>query len=94
MVCSFQLPSKEVFMIQSNMELELKDCKNGTEMLRGDINPNVRNYYTQKITNMDDYFYEMENKTGWCEFSEENAKNWLAVGYIFLQEACEGTWDY
>lgn len=68
---------------QSNMELELKDCKNGTEILRSDINPNVRYYYTQKKTNMDENFYETENKTSWCEFSEENAKNWSAVGYIF-----------
>lgn len=68
---------------QSNMELELKDCTNGKEMLREDKNPNVRFYYTQKIAYMDERFYEMEDKTGWNEFSEEAAQNWSAVGYIY-----------
>lgn len=68
---------------QSNMELELQNCKGGQEMLKNDINPNVRFYYTNKIAYMDEHFYEMENNSGWNEFNEENAKAWSAVGYIF-----------
>jgi sialate O-acetylesterase len=68
---------------QSNMEYELQNCKGGLEVLQNDENPNVRFYYTNKISYMDDYFYEMEEKTGWTEFSEENAKTWSAVGYYF-----------
>lgn len=68
---------------QSNMELELQNCTNGKEMLQMDRNPNVRFYYTQKNVIMDNYFYEVENNSSWNEFSEENSKNWSAVGYIF-----------
>lgn len=68
---------------QSNMELELKDCKNGLKMLKGDINPNVRFYYTQKNAHMNEEFFRMEEASSWKEFNEEDAKNWSAVGYIF-----------
>lgn len=68
---------------QSNMEFELQNCKNGIEMLQKDRNPNVRFYYTQKNAIMDEHFYEAEENTGWSEFSEENAKAWSAIGYIF-----------
>jgi sialate O-acetylesterase len=68
---------------QSNMELELKDCTNGKKMLQEDVNPKVRFYYTPKNAYIDDKFYSSEEQSGWNEFSEENAKNWSAVGYIF-----------
>jgi sialate O-acetylesterase len=68
---------------QSNMEYELQNCRGGKEALQNDKNPNVRFYYTNKISYIDDNFYELEEKTGWAEFSEENAKTWSAVGYFF-----------
>lgn len=68
---------------QSNMEMELQNCKDGLDMLHNDNNPNVRYYYTNKNAVMDDDFYEMEAKSGWSEFSEEKAKAWSGVGYIF-----------
>ncbi len=68
---------------QSNMELELQNCKDGTKMLQHDIDPNVRYYYTSKNGYIDDKFYEMEENTCWNEFSSQTAKNWSAVGYIF-----------
>ena len=67
----------------SNMEMELRNCKDGLEMLQNDREPNVRYYYTMKNAVIDDNFYEMESKTAWSEFSEENAKAWSAVAYIF-----------
>lgn len=68
---------------QSNMEWELINCKGGEEMLHNDINPKVRFYHTPKYAYMDDHFYEKEETSEWKEFSEESARNWSAVGYIF-----------
>ncbi len=68
---------------QSNMEFELQNCLGGHEMLEKDRDPRVRFYYTNKIAHMDDHFFEMEEQSSWSEFSEENAKDWSAVGYIF-----------
>lgn len=68
---------------QSNMELELRNAKGGADMLKNDKNPNVRYYYTNKNAIIDDDFYKMEEESAWSEFSEENAKAWSAVGYIY-----------
>lgn len=71
---------------QSNMELELQNCKGGKEVLATDKNPNVRYYYTQKNCYMDEKFFRDEENTGWSEFSEENARAWSAVGYFYAKE--------
>ncbi|MCH5325381.1 MAG: sialate O-acetylesterase [Eubacterium sp.] len=71
---------------QSNMELELQNCKGGKETLETDKDTNVRFYYTQKNCYMDDKFYADEENTGWSEFNSESAKAWSAVGYFFARE--------
>lgn len=71
---------------QSNMELELQNCKNGKEVLETDKNPNVRYYYTQKNCHMDEKFFADEKNTGWSEFNSESAKCWSAVGYFFARD--------
>ncbi len=71
---------------QSNMELELQNCKGGKDVLATDKNPNVRFYYTQKNCYMDDKFFADEENTGWSEFGEESAKCWSAVGYFFARD--------
>lgn len=68
---------------QSNMEFELQSCRGGKEMLEQDINPAVRFYSTGRMSYMDENSYEREAQSGWAEFSEESAKAWSAVGYIF-----------
>lgn len=71
---------------QSNMELELQNCKNGKDVLATDKDTNVRFYYTQKQCFMDEKFYINEENTGWSEFNEESAKAWSAVGYFFARD--------
>lgn len=71
---------------QSNMELELKDCKGGPDTLKQDNNPNVRFYYTQKYGYKNKVFYEAEERSGWQEFGEESARAWSAVGYYFARK--------
>lgn len=74
---------------QSNMEFELQNCTTGAESLKKD-KPDVRLYYTQKMSIADERFFEEEDKMGWCEFSDKNsAKAWSAVGYYFAKELSE-----
>lgn len=68
---------------QSNMEFELQHCIGGVEAIEKDEYPNVRFYYTQKNSYMDERFYEMERASGWEVFGGEGTKAWSAVGYFF-----------
>ena len=70
---------------QSNMELELRGCTE-KDALQNDKEPNVRYYYTNKMTLKDEDFLEREKNSGWSTFSAENAKAWSAVGYFFAKE--------
>lgn len=73
---------------QSNMELELQNCKE-KDALTKDKNPGVRFYYTPKKNIRDKDFFECENNTCWAEFDSESAKCWSAVGYFFARELAE-----
>lgn len=74
---------------QSNMELELRGCKTGTERLKNDVTPNVRFYYTPKIVKGEPNYEEKMENTGWGKFSEDGAKAWSAVGYFFAKELAD-----
>ncbi len=69
---------------QSNMELELQNCKGGEEVLK-ELTPdcNVRFYYTQKRAIIDDQFLENERNSCWAEAGSEASKCWSAVGFFF-----------
>lgn len=71
---------------QSNMELELQNCKTGKDSLANDTNVNVRFYYTQKVAVFGEDFFNHENNSGWSCFGPESAKSWSAVGYYFAKE--------
>jgi sialate O-acetylesterase len=74
---------------QSNMELELKDCDTGAESLAQDITPNVRFYYTNKLTFEDENYFEAERSSRWKMFDREDAKCWSAVGYYFAKRIAD-----
>ncbi len=80
----------EVWMCggQSNMEFELDKITGGTKHLSED-KPNVRFYYTQKRTHIDEEFYKAEEATGWEEFDSEKGKRWSGVGYLFALRLSE-----
>lgn len=69
---------------QSNMELEIRNAKDGKELLSS-LTPdcNVRFYYTQKQGMICDEFYKIEENTCWQTASEENSQAWSAVGLHF-----------
>lgn len=70
---------------QSNMELELQNCKEKAALTE-DKEPGVRFYYTQKKTLPEKDFYSCEENTCWSEFDSESAKCWSAVGYFFARD--------
>ena len=74
---------------QSNMEFELQNCIGGRDVLEGLGNTNVRFYYTNKISYIDDDFYKKEEATGWQTEKSENARSWSAVGYFFARRLAE-----
>ncbi len=76
----------EVWLLggQSNMELEIRNAKDGKELLKT-LTPecNVRFYYTPKQTMIDSDLLEAEKHTGWQEAGEEASQAWSAVGLHF-----------
>lgn len=74
---------------QSNMEYELQNCTGGKDALEKD-SPDVRFYYTLKLSIADESFAEKEREMGWCCFdNKQSAKAWSAVGYFFAKELSE-----
>lgn len=76
----------EVFLAggQSNMELELQNCKEGPHYLeQGSIPEDIRFYYTQKRSYFDADFEKDEAATGWQSFGDEWTCAWSAVGFFF-----------
>ena len=72
---------------QSNMELELQNCKSGKDHIENDKDPNVRFYYTPKICIEEPSYEAVMENTGWSTFdNKESVKAWSAVGYLFAKE--------
>ncbi len=67
---------------QSNMEFELQNIIGGKEYLEND-NPDVRFYYTPKLSYMDEEFYVNEEKSTWELFDKNTAKRWSGIGYLY-----------
>lgn len=69
---------------QSNMELELQNCLGGKEVLENlSADCNVRFYYTNKKSIIDDDMLEAERNSGWSEAGKESSAAWSAVGFFF-----------
>lgn len=71
---------------QSNMELELKDCKNGAQEVANANNKNIRFYNTLKTAVMDDHALQEEEKTSWELCTPDTARHMSAVGYFYATE--------
>lgn len=74
---------------QSNMELELKDCKNGKEEVAHANQPNIRFYNTLKIPFIDSEALKEEEKTSWHLCNENTAHNMSAVGYFYAKKLAQ-----
>ena len=78
---------------QSNMELELKDCRDGSRIVQGATDNstgcNVRFYYTPKVAWMGEELYKAESGSSWEKFTTGNCSRWSAVGYHFASKLSE-----
>lgn len=72
---------------QSNMELELQNCKGGKEILET-LTPdcNVRFYYTNKKSMIDEDMLAAERNTCWNEAGKDSSRAWSAVGFFFARK--------
>ncbi|MCD8094705.1 MAG: sialate O-acetylesterase [Ruminococcus sp.] len=75
---------------QSNMELELQNCKGGRDILKT-LSPDcpIRFYYTSKCKMVDEELYNAEKSSGWSEAGEQSSAAWSAVGYFFAKKLAE-----
>lgn len=76
---------------QSNMEFELQNCKEAAEAFSQKDDPNVRFYYTNKISWKDEAFYKAEENTCWSKWDQDARKAWSAVGYFFGRKLAKDT---
>ncbi|MDE6726581.1 MAG: sialate O-acetylesterase [Oscillospiraceae bacterium] len=75
---------------QSNMELELCNCKGGEEAIANDNTKDVRYYYFPKKTLLDPDHDEQMNNASWTTFTnKEAARHWSAVAYFCAKEMSE-----
>jgi sialate O-acetylesterase len=71
---------------QSNMELELQNSKDGRTVVDNINNSNVRFYNVQRLSYIDEEFFEKESENAWQECSPETAGTWSAVGYYCAEK--------
>ncbi|MDR1866795.1 MAG: sialate O-acetylesterase [Treponema sp.] len=70
---------------QSNMELELQHCLNGSAELADSAHPSIRFYQVLKRSFVDDAFEVEEKKNRWQVCGPETAAQLSAVAYFFAR---------
>ncbi len=78
----------EVFLAggQSNMELNLKDSRNGKEEVARSENPNIRFYCTPKVAYVGEELFEQERSSGWTYCNPDTSYYQSAIGYYFAKD--------
>jgi sialate O-acetylesterase len=71
---------------QSNMEMELVNCKNGEEELAACANSNIRFYQVVKRAVIDDEYLREEEKSKWQLCAPETAGMLSAAAYYFARK--------
>lgn len=94
-ICLTDICFGEVFLAggQSNMEFELQNSLGGTEELEKYREsagvPDIRYYYTPKLTIFNEERENAFKNTSWMRFDSDTAKSWSAIGYYFAKELSE-----
>ncbi len=68
---------------QSNMEYKLEQDADGSTAMAQALHTNVRFFQVPQLAYKDNYFYSVEQENHWMLPTDENLKNWSAVGYYF-----------
>jgi len=71
---------------QSNMEMELINCKNGKAELASCANPDIRFYQVVKRAVVDDDYLREESKSAWKECSPDTAAMLSAAAFFFARK--------
>jgi sialate O-acetylesterase len=71
---------------QSNMEMELINCKNGKAELASCANPNIRFYHVVKRAVIDDDYLREESESTWKECAPDTAAMLSAVAFFFARK--------
>jgi len=71
---------------QSNMEMELVNCKNGKEELASCTNPNIRFYQVTKRAIVDEEYFREEHKCCWKECTPDTSAMLSAAAYFFARK--------
>jgi sialate O-acetylesterase len=71
---------------QSNMEMELPNCQNGSAELAACCNPNIRFYHVVKRAVVDDDYIREETQNKWQVCTPETAVMLSAVAYFFARK--------
>jgi sialate O-acetylesterase len=71
---------------QSNMEMELVNCKNGKAELASCANPNIRFYQVTKRAVLDEDYFREESKSCWKECTPDTAAMLSAVAFFFARK--------
>jgi len=71
---------------QSNMEMELINCKNGKAELASCANPNIRFYQVTKSAVINSDFLREESKSCWKECTPDTAAMLSAVAFFFAKK--------
>jgi sialate O-acetylesterase len=71
---------------QSNMEMELQNCKNGEAELAASAHPAIRFYQMVKRAVVDEVFLQAEAETSWKVCGPDTAAHLSAAAYFFARE--------
>lgn len=87
---------QEIEALQKLKSDELKNRQEGgSETEEADVSaqsaavPDIRFYYTQKRSYIDEKFLRDEENTSWAKFGDEGTKAWSAVAYFFAKKLSE-----
>jgi sialate O-acetylesterase len=71
---------------QSNMEMEIVNCKNGSDVLTACKNNDIRFYQVVKRAVVDDNYLQEEAESAWQVCAPDTASMLSAVAYFFAQK--------
>ncbi len=74
---------------QSNMEYTLAQDGDGKTAMEQAPHTNVRFFQVPRLSYQDDYYYLAQQKNHWMLPTDEQLKDWSAVGYYFAAELAE-----
>ena len=74
---------------QSNIELELKDCQDGPEIIQTANLPEIRYYHVPKLPLVNEELFEAEKDTCWNSITDKDFGDVSGIGYFYAKKLYE-----